>query len=260
MRKPMLLFAAALLASCVWVSAAAQTAAPPVSQDPVARSKDTNTIRALLVPSVEATLSSQIAAQVSKITVEDGARFEQGQSLIQFDCDMHRAELSKANAGLRVATQTHAANQRLKKHQAISNLEVEISGAKLDSARAETALMRAQVKRCDVKAPFSGRVVKVLVKPYESVTAGQALIAILDDSRLKVELYVPSSWLVWLKPNQEFTITIDETGKTYPARVKAVGARVDAVSQTLELSAEVAESYPELLSGMSGTAHFDVPQ
>jgi multidrug efflux pump subunit AcrA (membrane-fusion protein) len=55
-------------------------------------------------------------------------------------------------------------------------------------------------------------------------------------------------------------VTIDETGKTYEARVVAVNSRVDTVSQTVEVEAAVARSYPDLLPGMSGvvdlsTAH-----
>ena len=127
----------------------------------------------------------------------------------------------------------------------------------MEKAKAEYALVKAQVDMCIIAAPFNGRVVKRIARPYESVNQGEPLIEILDDSELKVELYVPSKWLLWLKEDTEFTVQIDETGKTYPARMTALGARVDAVSQSIEITAVISGVHPELLSGMSGEAHFE---
>lgn len=47
---------------------------------------------------------------------------------------------------------------------------------------------------------------------------------------------------------------IDETGKTYPARVTAINARVDAVAQTVELEASITGLPANSLAGMTGIA------
>ena len=49
---------------------------------------------------------------------------------------------------------------------------------------------------------------------------------------------------------------VDETGKTYPAKVTAINARVDAVAQTVELEARIDGRPSELLAGMTGIARF----
>ena len=43
---------------------------------------------------------------------------------------------------------------------------------------------------------------------------------------------------------------------TYPARVQRVGAKVDPVSQTVKVHAEIEGNFPELIAGMSGRASF----
>ncbi len=53
-----------------------------------------------------------------------------------------------------------------------------------------------------------------------------------------------------------FEVSIDETGKTYPAQVTAINARVDAVAQTVELEGRIEGRPSELLPGMSGDARF----
>ena len=81
-------------------------------------------------------------------------------------------------------------------------------------------------------------------------------IRLVKSGPLKLRLNAPSRWLGQLKTGLAFEVAIEETGKRYPARVSAVNSRVDSVSQTVELEATLAGSYPELLPGMSGTAVF----
>jgi len=216
-------------------------------------------VRALLTPLVESTLSSQIAGRIEKINVQNGERFKAGDDLIQFDCTIQKAQLQKARAELLATRKKHEANLKLKEFNSIGDLEVAVSAAEVEKARAEFALVNAQVSMCTIKAPFNGRAVKRIAKPYESVNQGEPLIEILDDSELKVELYVPSRWLQWLKPDTEFDVHIDETGRVYPARMTSLGARVDAVSQSIAITAIITGNHPELLSGMSGDARFQVP-
>jgi hypothetical protein len=47
-------------------------------------------------------------------------------------------------------------------------------------------------------------------------------------------------------------VRIDETGKTYPAKVTRLGAKVDPVSQSVKVVAAIDGSFPELIAGMSG--------
>ena len=50
----------------------------------------------------------------------------------------------------------------------------------------------------------------------------------------------------------------NETGRTYPATVALINARVDAVAQTIELEARMVNAEPDLLAGMSGVARFSM--
>jgi multidrug efflux pump subunit AcrA (membrane-fusion protein) len=94
------------------------------------------------------------------------------------------------------------------------------------------------------------------VKNYQTVSAGTPMLDLVGDGALKVRLNVPSALMVRLKQGSHLDITIPETGKTYPAHVSAVNARVDAVAQTVELEAQLDGEHPDLVAGMSGIARF----
>jgi len=200
-----------------------------------------------------------MAGRITAIDIREGEEFRKDQPLVKFDCEIQRSYLRKAQAKLNAAKKTHESNLQLQSYQSIGGLEVDLSAAEVQTALADTAIIRAELKRCQIDAPFSGRVIEILAHPHESVSEHQPLLAILNDKELELQLYIPSWWLSWLKTGDDFTIRIDETGKSYPAKVTRLGARVDPASQSLAITARIDGIYPELLAGMSGVARFNVP-
>lgn len=216
-------------------------------------------IRVLLAPALETTLVSQMNGRVAALQVGLGDRFARGQALVRLDCEEQQARLRMSEAEYAAARETHEAKIRLQGLQQASELEVSTAASTAARARAQIDLQRVQLAYCTVGAPFAGRVVKLGIKPHQGVAQGQALLEIVGDGPLKLRLNAPAKWVAWLKPGTPFEVAIDETGKRYKARVTALNGRVDAVSQTIELEGAIADRAPELLPGMSGSAHFAPP-
>jgi membrane fusion protein, multidrug efflux system len=216
-------------------------------------------VRALLVPAVESTLSSRMAGRITKINVREGERFKKGARLISFDCEIQGNYLKKSQAKLLAAEKSHQSNLLLKDYQSIGDLDIELSATEVKITKADVAVIKSKLKRCRINAPFDGRVIELMAHAHESVAEHQPLISILDDRNLEVQLYIPSWWLSWLEAGEKFSIRIDETGKSYSASVIRLGARVDAASQSIEITASIPGKNPELLAGMSGVASFDIP-
>lgn len=223
----------------------------PVSTTPAA-ALDKREIRAQLAPRRYTTLAAEIGAKVSRLPVLEGTAFKQGQILIQFDCSLQQAQLDKAKATQAAAEKNWNANKRLAELNSVGKVELDISEAEVHKAQAEVASNRAVLNKCSVAAPFGGRVAEQKVREQQYVQPGQALLEILDDSSLELEFIVPSKWLAWVRPGTEFQVKIDETGRSYPAKVQRVGAKVDPVSQSVKLIAVINGKFNELIAGMSG--------
>jgi membrane fusion protein, multidrug efflux system len=214
-----------------------------------------NAIRVLLVADRETTLSSPVTAKIKKLHVSIGVSFDAGQTLVDFDCEEPVARLNIANAELSGAVETHEAKVRMQGLEQASDVEVALAASAAAKGRAQVELQRAQVDLCTIKAPWSGRVAKVHVRTHMSVTPGQPMVDLIKNGPLRLKLNVPSRLVGKMRAGRLFDIVIDETGKTYPARMLALNSRVDPVSQTLEIEAAVAKNSPELLPGMSGVAN-----
>lgn len=214
-------------------------------------------MRIQLVARQQATLSSEIAARIEKLPLRDGDAFQEGDLLVQFDCALQEAQLHKAEAAAESARSALQVNKKLAEMNSISTLELDQSAAKVKETEAERSAMQVTVSKCNLKAPYNGRIAKLHADPHQYLTPGKPLMDILDTSTLEVRLIVPSRWLVWLKPGSRFTVQIEELGgRSYPAQVKRVGAKIDPLSQTLPIAGEITGAYPELLPGMSGWASF----
>lgn len=238
--------------------AGAPTAAAPVATSGAA-ALDKREIRAQLTPRRYTTLSAEIGAKVSRIGVVEGEHFKAGQSLVSFDCSVQQAQLNKARAALQSSEKTWSANRRLAELNSVGKVELDVSEAEVAKAKAELASNSAILAKCSVAAPFGGRVAEQKVREQQYVQPGQPLLEILDDSVLELEFIVPSKWLLWLKPGYAFRVAIDETGKTYPAKVQRIGARIDPASQSIKLSAAIDGKFNELIAGMSGRVTLTPP-
>lgn len=226
----------------------AQAAAPPTTSAAL----DGREIRAQLMPRRFTTLAAEIGAKINRLPLAEGASFKQGQMLIQFDCSLQQAQQAKAEAALMAADTNWKGNQKLAQLNSVGQVELDVSKAEMLKAQAEVAASRTLLGKCRINAPFAGRIAEQKTREQQYVQAGQALMEILDDSALELEFIVPSRWLSWVRSGSAFQVNIDETGKTYPAKVQRIGARVDPISQSVKLTAVIDGSYGELIAGMSG--------
>lgn len=216
-------------------------------------------IRAQLAPRRFTTLAAEVGAKISRLPVQEGGTFRAGQVLVQLDCSLPQAQLEKARAVLTGAEKTWAANKRLAELNSVGKMELELSEAEVHKNQAEVRAMSTMLSKCAIAAPFAGRIAEQKAREQQFVQPGQPLLEIIDDSVLELEFIVPSRWLAWLKPGHSFKVAIDEVGKTYPAKVLRIGARVDPVSQSIKLVAAIDGKFPELVAGMSGRVSMAPP-
>ncbi|RKR37644.1 efflux RND transporter periplasmic adaptor subunit [Paraburkholderia sp. BL17N1] len=215
---------------------------------------DPNAIRVLLVPNLETTLSSEMNGTITDLRASLGKQVAKSTVIAQMNCAEVQARANVAKAELNMANQNLVAKRSLRELKAAGDIEVSMASTDVEKAKGALSLAKAQLGYCQVVAPFSGRIAKVYVKPYQTVSAGTPIVDLVGDGALKVRLNVPSSMLVRLRPGTRLDVAIHETGKTYAAHVSAVNARVDAVAQTVELEAQLDGAPQDLVAGMSGIA------
>ncbi len=216
-------------------------------------------IRGLVRPLDEALISTELNARILEISRREGQSFKVGEVLVRFDCRKYETELAAARAEEEFNRIVLANSVALDKRKAIGRLEVEQNRARYDKAKAQAETLANQVDECTIRAPFDGRIAEMRAKAYEMSRPNEPLMRLVNTDRLEIELIVPSLWLRWLKPGQNFRVVVDETETVHDATVQRIAATVDSVSQTVKIMAVFVESSQDILPGMSLSAELKQP-
>ena len=104
------------------------------------------------------------------------------------------------------------------RHQSIADFSFrqKLWNARLDKARAALRRTQLDIGRSRVVAPFSGRIVEVMVSPGDRRARGGPLVRLYDDQQLEIRTQVPSQHIrplrTALESNQRIQARILESG------------------------------------------------
>jgi RND family efflux transporter MFP subunit len=208
-------------------------------------------VRFLVVAAQETILSAPVTGRIARLPVGLGDNVRAGQVVAGFDCAEVQARRGAAQAELEAARVQHEAKLKLQGLQSAAEVEVELAAANVNKAKSQVRVADAQVAQCDFLAPFNGKVARVHVKVGQGVNPGAPVVELVSVGQPKARLNVPSQWLSWLKVGKVLRGEVDETGAAASLKVARIAGRVDAVSQTVEIEADVSGG-GHVLPGMSG--------
>jgi RND family efflux transporter MFP subunit len=236
----------------------------PVAQEV---SKDDSTldvgkqdIRAQLTAVTYNSIASELNAKISELPFKEGQTFKVGQVLVVFDCATQQAQFQKTKAVLSIADRNFQTQKKLLALGSVGRIEYENSYSEYLKTKAENDELASVLARCNVLAPYSGLIVEQKVRSQQFVQAGQPLLDILDNTSLELEFVAPSKWSPWLTQGYKFEIKLDETAKSYPAKITRVNGKIDPVSQTIKVAAVIDGEFKEISPGMSGVLIIAPPE
>lgn len=231
-----------------------------VSKEEPAPEEGKQDIRAQLSPVTYNSIASELSAKIQELPFKEGQAFKVGQVLVVFDCTTQQAQFQKTKAVMSIAERNYQANKKLLALGSVGRIEYENSYSDYLKSKAENDELASILARCNVLAPYSGLIVEQKVRAQQFVQAGQPILEILDNSALELEFVAPSKWSPWLTVGYQFEIKLDETGKSYPAKITRVNGKIDPVSQTIKVAAVIDGEFKEIAPGMSGVLIITPPE
>ena len=209
----------------VATSAQAQQGAAPVRVGTAEQRTITTEIVApgTVVSRSDATVSAEVTGQLHTVadvgtaveagdviaTIEDRpSRLREADLLAQTAREEARIDFLEKEAGRlqRLAAKNSAAQTQL--DQVTSDLGV--SQADLAAARARLDLIRTELYKTKIRAPFPGVVVERIAMPGEQVTSGTPVVRVVDPNRLEVVARVPLDYFDFLPPGTAVSVQHNE--------------------------------------------------
>ncbi len=187
---------------------------------------------------------------VKRMLVREGQAVGRGQLLALMDDTQARNLLTGAEAQM---AQAEDALQRYGMlHDAGSLPEVqwvEIQ-SKVAQARSQLAVAKKNLADCRLVAPVSGIIGRQQVKAGETAVPSQAVVTILDVSRVKVKVSVPEAEMSAITPHTPSMIIVEAAGKKVSGGRIEKGVVADAMTHTYDIRINVPNGDRKLLPGM----------
>ncbi len=216
------------------------------------------TSRAVITSTNKTILSSELAGNITYLNKLEGDYFSKGDILVKLNCEVYKAKKNKVRIEKNIAYLKYKKNKELESYKSIGKFEVDISKEEYRKQETEYKIATINVKRCNIYAPYNGRVVSRKANQFQSIKPNEEIIEIIAIDKFEAKTFVPSFWLRWLKKGSEINLDIDETNSTIKAIIKEVGSIVDPVSQTVLVRVTLNKPYENIIPGMSATAIFKI--
>ena len=197
------------------------------------------------------TLSTTVTEIVSEINFQDGEQVDEGQLLIRLEDAEEQAQL-RASQALR-EERRNASNRatQLQDRNLAARADVEDSQSRLRQAEADIQAIEAQLANYQIEAPFSGRVGFRNISVGALVTPGMDLVTLDKLDVMKLDFSVPEVFLGRLAPG----LMLNATTAAFPddifsGEIATIGTRVDPVTRSINVRAELDNSDGRLRPGM----------
>jgi membrane fusion protein (multidrug efflux system) len=198
--------------------------------------EDNLSLSGTLESNEEINIRTEVSGIVESILFEEGAKVSQGQVLVRVNDVELRAQLSKAKTTQQLATENQRRAQLLLDKQAISQAEFDIANADLESARAESQLIAAQLNKTSIRAPFSGTIGLRSISKGSFLTPETTIAKLVNTSQIKLTFSIPEKYVPQIKTGQTLTFTTSDS-QQHTATIYAMEPHVDTATRTLKIRA-----------------------
>jgi RND family efflux transporter MFP subunit len=224
-----------------------------VSTEPVqvARFSDNVDTISTLEAIEEVALAAQAGGRVQELRVKQGDVVRQGQLLMVLDQAQLRAEVASLTAQRDTDKLNYERFEFLARQGAASNLQRDELRARYIASRQALKAKQADLAYKDLRAPISGVISDLSVKPGDVIRAGDPFTKIIRNDRLMARIDVPGALSGRVRPGQPVLLQ-EPLGERVLARgaVSSVDPTVNPATQALLVKAEFPNPTGTLRNGL----------
>ena len=199
-----------------------------------------------------ADLYPAVSGEVVKVTFEAEQKVKSGQPLLRLDDENQRLAVRLAQVAVNEAARQAKRLKKLAPSGTVAKARLDTAAAELEIAELRLSQAKATLKDRTVYAPFDGVIGLSDLDRGDRVTP-DTLIATLDDrTSLFVEFSVSEDAAAHIRPGDLVSMTAwILPDRTFTGIVSAMGSRIDPVTRSLKIRAQIANPEDSVRPGTS---------
>lgn len=197
----------------------------------------------------EVYLRSEAAGRIIDLKLQEGTFVRKGTLLAKInDADL-QAQLRRTTLNLELAQIRETRQRQLLENRAISQQDYDIMLNEVNTILAEIDLIKANIAKTEVVAPFDGMVGLRNVSEGAFVSVGQQLATLQNLDRIRIDFSVPERYAASVKTKDVIQFTRQGSGEIYTAIISAIEPRIDPNTRTLSIRATASNPGRRILPG-----------
>jgi len=190
-----------------------------------------------VIATEEVELRSEIQGRVVSINFNEGSKVTKGQMLVKInDADL-RAQLKRASALLNLKKETESRNKNLLEKGGVSTEVYEQSKAEFDAAIADVDLIKEQIRKTEIIAPFTGVIGLRYISEGGYVTNSSIIASLHTLDKVKIEFSVPEKYAGKVHKGSVIRFTTEGHNEEVSADVYAIEPKVDPATRNVTMRA-----------------------
>lgn len=182
-------------------------------------------------------IRSEVSGIVEGIYFTEGTYVNKGQVLFKVNDIELKAQLRQAATKEGLTAENERRAKLLLEKEAISQEEFDVARADHASAQAQTQLIRAQIAKTAVKAPFSGKIGLRSISPGTYITPTILVAKLVNTGKLKITFSIPEKYATQVKSGSVIDFTVSGSTKIYKAKIYAIEPEIEVATRTLQIRA-----------------------
>jgi membrane fusion protein (multidrug efflux system) len=196
-------------------------------------------------------VTSKTSNTVTAIRFEEGDRVRKGEVLVELDGAEVRASLAEAEAALAESQNQFKRSRDLFTSKALSESQLDLIESTLKANQARVDVAKARLADTIIRASFDGTVGFRRVSVGSLVSSGSVITTLDDASLIKLDFTVAETFIHALEKNLPvIAATAGLPGREFHGKVTHLDSRVDPVTRSIAVRAELPNPKGELRPGM----------
>ena len=193
----------------------------------------------------------QISGLVERVTVEEGDRVEEGDTLLFIGDEQLRIATQEAQVNYDYQQIGYKRTEEMFKRKLISDQEYETRKFEFEQSKLRLARAQLELEHAVVLAPFSGVITERSVQIGARVGLSSKLYDLIKLDDMIVRVYVPGQYLINIVDGQRAMITSEFLpDKRFSGWVKRISPVVDPRSGTFKVSVALRDRFEFLRPGL----------
>ena len=191
----------------------------------------------------------EVSGRLTMLNVREGTYVGRGSVIAKlYDADL-QAQLNKLQAQLKIANQTASRLSQLLNIQGISRQDYDMAVLNANNIRADIEIVRTNIARTVVRAPFSGKLGLKEISVGAYVTPATIITVIRKTSDLKLDFTIPEKYISEARPGRMVFFTVAGSDVRHTAKIMATESGITENSRSLNIRSTVAGNDPLLVPG-----------